>query len=145
MSEVRSRFRQVLLTPAPAVQEPAKLPAVIEPSRLDVLAPQIRSANAKAIVGFAEGTEAAILAGKLLIEAKAACPHGLWQDYVAVECRLGLRTAQLYMKLAKQEPQLRQLLAAKTKGASFLSQAEALRLLSVAQQKRRKSKPTPEA
>ena len=65
--------------------------------------------------------------------------HGAWQDYIAVECRLGLRTAQIYMYLARNKEKLGQLIAAKTQAHSYLTQSEALKFLSVARKKRRRS------
>jgi len=114
------------------------VPTTPPPPTLDELTAQIRSAHAEAIGAFAAGAEAAIKAGKALLAAKAARPHGRWLDYVAVDCGLSPSTAQVYMKLARHEPQLRELLAVNSRGSGYLSQAEALRLLSVAHRSRRK-------
>ena len=117
-------------------------PLAPEKRTLSELAADVRQAHGVVINALASGATAAIAAGKALLAAKALLKkqrgHGSWQDYIAIECRLGVRTAQIYMYLAKHEDQLRQLVAAKTQGNSFLSQNEALRLLSVAQKKRRR-------
>src|SRR5262245_10343385 len=124
-------------TPAPAVQ-------VFPPSQrsLPELAGEIMKAHADVMSALGYGAAAAIRAGKALLDAKALLKkqrgHGLWQDYIAVECRLGMRTAQIYMYLAKHEDQLRQLLAVKTNGTAILSKGQALRLLSAARKKRRR-------
>jgi hypothetical protein len=112
-------------------------------SSLPELTGEIMKAHADVMGALGYGAAAAIRAGHALKAAKDLLKkqrgHGLWQDYVAVECRLGLRTAQIYMYLAKHEDQLRQLLAVKTNGNTFLSQGQALRLLSVARKKRRRA------
>jgi hypothetical protein len=43
----------------------------------------------------------AIEAGRLLIEAKAAMPHGTFADWVQRECDIGYRTARRYMQAAE--------------------------------------------
>ena len=61
------------------------------------------------------------------------------QDYIAVECRMPLRTAQHYMYLAKHEEKLRQLVGPDAQGTAFLSQAQALKLLGAAKKKRKRA------
>lgn len=46
----------------------------------------------------------AMAAGDLLIEAKALCGHGEWAGWVAEHCAVAERTAQLYMRLARNRP-----------------------------------------
>ena len=61
------------------------------------------------IWGYHEATVAALKAsvihamsaGDLLTEAKAQLKHGLWLPWLAKNCAISERTAQLYMKLAK--------------------------------------------
>lgn len=43
----------------------------------------------------------AITAGELLIEAKAQVPRGQWLPWLRDHCTLSERTAQLYMRVAK--------------------------------------------
>ena len=110
---------------------------------LPELTAEIHLRHGEVMRALAYGAASAIAAGKALAAAKALLKkhrgHGLWQDYIAVECRLGMRTAQIYMYLAKHEDQLRQLVAAKAQGSSFLSQGEALKLLGVARKKHRRA------
>jgi hypothetical protein len=90
------------------------------------------------------GAFIAIAIGKSLLAAKALLRkehgHAAWLDYLGLECRLGMRTAQIYMFLAKHEALLNQLLATNLQNSAFLSQNQALKLLSVARAKRRKPK-----
>jgi hypothetical protein len=43
----------------------------------------------------------ALVAGELLIEAKAQVPHGQWLPWLKDHCHISERTAQLYMRVAK--------------------------------------------
>jgi hypothetical protein len=116
---------------------------------LPELATAIKEAHVAVMRAWASGAAAAIAAGKALAKAKELIKnehgHGYWQDYVTLECGLGLRTSQVYMYLAKHEDQLRQLLAGKANGNASISQTQALKLLSAGRTKRRpkrKKKPT---
>ena len=100
----------------------------------------IRREHGKAMTALADSLTAAIAAGKELIAAKATVKHGLWQDYVGIECGLSLSTAQNYMRLAKHEAQLTPLLSANAQTSGFLSQAQALKFLGD-ERKKRKRKP----
>jgi hypothetical protein len=106
------------------------------------LTQEIQKAHGDVMNALAAGASAAIAAGKALLAAKALLKkqggHGCWQDYVAADCRLGIRTAQIYMYLAKHEDLLKQLVAAKTQPNAFLTQNEALKLLSIARKKRKR-------
>jgi hypothetical protein len=132
------------MTDAPMPTPTARAPQLLAPDQrsLPELTAEIQKAHCEVIGALAYGAAAAIRAGHALMAAKALLKkqrgHGLWQDYVAIECRLGTRTAQIYMYLAKHENKLKQLLAAKAQTNSFLSQGEALKLLSVARKKRRR-------
>ena len=110
---------------------------------LPELTAEIHLRHGEVMRALAYGAASAIAAGKALVAAKALLKkqrgHGLWQDYIAIECRLGMRTAQIYMYLAKHEDKLAQLVASKAQGNSFLSQGEALKLLGVARKKRRRA------
>ena len=68
---------------------------------------------------------------------KAQRLTGMWQDYIAVQCQMPLRTAQHY--LAKHEEKLRQLVGPDAQGTAFLSQAQALKLLGAAKKKRKRA------
>lgn len=49
---------------------------------------------------------AAVRAGELLMQAKAAVPHGEWGQWLAEHCTIAPRTAQAYMRLAEALPTL---------------------------------------
>jgi DUF3102 family protein len=70
-------------------------------NRLPVLAGEIRKAHAAAVEHQRRGLVEAMRAGDLLIEAKALAGHGNWLPWLQEHCQLSERTAQLYMRLAK--------------------------------------------
>lgn len=69
----------------------------------------------------------ALEAGKLLAEAKAACAHGEWQNWLTAHCEVAPRTAQAYMKLAKRIPELP---ASEAQRVADLPLREAIRAIS---------------
>ncbi len=117
--------------------------ALVPVQTLDTLAASIRDAHSEAIASLRAGAAAAIRAGKALVAAKEQlkreCGHGHWEDYVSLDCRLSLRTAQTYMGLARREGELGQLLKGKAPGTAFLTQAQALKLLGSAAASRKRS------
>ena len=61
----------------------------------------------QAAVGAARSAvEHAIECGKLLFEAKTVVGHGAWLGWVETNCTFGQRTAQGYMRLARELPRL---------------------------------------
>jgi hypothetical protein len=112
---------------------------------LPELTADIRKARSDIETALITAVEKAIFAGKALIEAKAAVGHGNFEGYVTIECRFTLRTAQTYMKLAKYEPQLRQMLDAKAQGLSYLTMDSALKFIDCLRPKKKKLKPKPKA
>jgi hypothetical protein len=68
-------------------------------NRLPILAAEIQAAHAAALAAARTSVEKAVEAGKLLIEAKAALPHGQWLPWLR-DIGLSPRTAQRYMQLA---------------------------------------------
>lgn len=140
MTDTRTRT----VPPIPLLEttpQAPQLPALVatEPSLSDLTA-MIQNSHQEAMGAFARGAYFAIRAGHALIAAKKKCGHGLWEDYVTVDCRLTKKTAQNYMKMAKQEAKLAELVADKRNGISSLSQNAALKLLSMASPKRRRGK-----
>jgi hypothetical protein len=132
-------------TAAPAVFElvPTQALALASPApSLDDLTATIQHSHREAIAAVARGAWFAIQAGHALIAAKAMLKAqrltGMWEEYVAVQCHMPLRTAQHYMYLAKHEDKLRQLVAPDAQGNAFISQAQALKLLGAARAKRRR-------
>jgi len=77
-----------------------------KPDNLDDLASQIRIASSDAMRHATEATEGALIAGKLLLEAKAQVDHGAWENWLTANCQLAPRTARAYMQLAKTVPAL---------------------------------------
>jgi len=82
---------------------------VIEPAvpsdDLDVLASRINSEHDEVVKAVRHGADHAIRAGKLLLAAKIAVRHGDWSEWLATNCRVSERSAQLYMQLAREFPQ----------------------------------------
>ncbi len=116
------------------------LPAIVpKDPTLPGLADEIRSAHAEASEHLAKGAAACIRAGEALIAAKKMLKekhgHGNWLDFMTLECGLKERTAQVYMKLAREKEKLQPLLAPNPQSPAFLSQSAALEFLSAAKQK----------
>jgi hypothetical protein len=65
------------------------------------LAARIRAEHEATAIALARGAEHAMNAGDLLIEAKAQVKHGEWLPWLAENCEMAERTAQLYMRMAK--------------------------------------------
>ena len=93
---------------------------------LATLAGQINEAHSQCKNSFREGTQNAIRAGQLLIEAKALCPRGEWGQWVRDNCEFSNRTAEAYMRVAREMPRL---LEAKAQRVADLSFRETLKLL----------------
>lgn len=70
--------------------------------------------------------EHALQAGQLLIEVKASLAHGELTDWITQHCRFSTRTAQAYMRLAKQLPTLD---AANAQRVAGLSLREAMKVI----------------
>ncbi len=86
------------------------------------LASSIRAEHEAAQAAALSAVAHAIRAGELLIEAKAALPHGEFGAWLAVNVSFSERTAQGYMKLAR-------LSAEKRNGVADLSLRDALATL----------------
>jgi hypothetical protein len=67
---------------------------------LTVLAGRIKAEHAAVCDSLKASVRHAMAAGDLLIEAKAALPHGQWLPWLRDHCGFHLRTAQSYMRLA---------------------------------------------
>lgn len=68
---------------------------------LPELAARIRAEHEATADALKSSVEHSIAAGELLIEAKAKVPHGQWLPWLRDNCAISERTAQLYMRLAK--------------------------------------------
>lgn len=73
---------------------------------LDDLARRINAAHDGALGGVRTALEHARLAGALLLEARARCPHGAWLPWLADSVAFSERTAQGYMRVARRWPEL---------------------------------------
>ena len=70
------------------------------------LAIQINQEHAQAEQSARSAIAHAIKAGDLLLMAKAQLKHGIWLDWLKANCTLSERTAQAYMRLAREVPKL---------------------------------------
>jgi hypothetical protein len=85
--------------PVPAIEPP------VPSNDLAVLAGQINDEHDEVVKAIVHGADHAIRAGKLLLAAKIAARHGDWSEWLATNCRVSERSAQLYMQLAREFPQ----------------------------------------
>ena len=65
------------------------------------LAARIRAEHLATSEALKSSVEHAIKAGELLLEAKAQLKHGQWLPWLSQHCELSERSAQLYMRIAK--------------------------------------------
>jgi hypothetical protein len=68
---------------------------------LDELAQRIKEEHSTVAIALQQGFMHASAAGELLIQAKAKVGHGKWLSWLREECEISVRTASLYMRLAK--------------------------------------------
>ena len=68
---------------------------------LPALAARIRAEHEATSAALRSSVAHGIAAGELLMEAKASVPHGQWLLWLKEHCAISERTAQLYMRLAK--------------------------------------------
>jgi Protein of unknown function (DUF3102) len=86
---------------------------------------RINAAHEEVKKALWRGAEQAIEAGRLLLQAKNTVHHGNWLEWVGANCRFSERTAQLYMRLAEEAPQLE----SKTQRIADLTVTGAIKLL----------------
>jgi hypothetical protein len=130
MSAIRERLFNITGRPT------TKGELVVIPPTLDDLAQQIRKAHDGVENALATAAECALDAGLRLRDAKGRVRHGYFEDYVAL-CGFSMRTAQNYMRIAKHEAEVRQLLAEKAQGRALLSMAELLKFVVMLDAKKR--------
>lgn len=80
--------------------------ALTEPStggnRLPALVGEIEAAHRRCKAGVREALDAALAAGRALLEVKGLVPHGQWQDWLKANVpEVSVRTAQRYMRAAE--------------------------------------------
>jgi Protein of unknown function (DUF3102) len=107
----------------------------------DVIAPndlanRINAEHEEVKNSIRRGAEHAIKAGHLLLQAKTTVGHGAFLEWIGEHCHCTVRSAQLYMKLAKNEAELR----SNTKSISYLSLTEAIEMLGPLKQELPKEK-----
>jgi len=75
--------------------------------KLETVAAEIRAEHRKATASALNALEHAIVAGRLLVQAKGAVVHGEWLPWLAANCpEVSERTAQVYMRVSKTAPAL---------------------------------------
>ena len=87
-----------ILDPPTGEQTP---PPAAGSNSLPELAARIRAEHEATGDALKSSVEHGIAAGELLIEAKAKVQHGQWLPWLRDNCEMSERTAQLYMRLAK--------------------------------------------
>ena len=90
---------------------------------LGQLAAEINAADQSVRQAVSNAVVHAMRAGELLAEVKRRLPHGEFIAWAEQHCTFGLRTAQLYMRLARELP------AKMRNGVSLLSLREAITLV----------------
>jgi hypothetical protein len=88
------------------------------------LAAHIRSEHEAVCQSARQTLQHAIKAGELLLQAKQLVDHGRWSDWLAHHCDVSQRSAQAYMRLAKNRNVL-----AKAQSSADLTIDEALQVL----------------
>ncbi len=106
------------------------------PARLVDLATAIDAEHRQAHASFRACVAHALEAGRLLMAAKAAVAHGEWLPWLAANTEVSERTAQAYMRLARELPELD---AEKAQRVSDLPLRDALAVLSETREDREKA------
>ena len=94
-------------------------------NRLPVLAEVANTHHDACVAALRIAADTARQAGEALIEAKSLVAHGEWSGWIKANFRGGMRTAQRYMKVAKNWDSI----AGKNDSVSHLSVTQALDLL----------------
>lgn len=93
-----------LLASSPSPDKPADAAVHSAPAlsnSLTVLAGRIRDEHLAVAESMRDSVRHAIAAGEALVEAKEQVPHGGWLPWLRDHCSMSERTAQLYMRCAK--------------------------------------------
>jgi hypothetical protein len=96
------------------------------------LASEIGEAHRQCVAAASSALEYARRAGELLIEAKARVAHGEWLPWLKANFDFSEKTAQNYMRLAREWPKL---VEANPQRVADLSCREALRLLAAPEER----------
>jgi hypothetical protein len=108
--------------------------SVEQSNYLPELAARIRAEHQATADALKSSVEHGIAAGELLIEAKAKVPHGQWLPWLKENCAMSERTAQLYMRLAKNRKEIEEQIR---NDVADLTMAEAAALLMLSSDARR--------
>jgi hypothetical protein len=102
-------------------------PALNDAARLAIIATSIDEHVAAAGLAIKRGLDHAIAAGRLLLEARELVGHGNWIQWLEGNCRVGVRQAQTFMRLARNAHKVAA--AAKYESDSYLTIAAATVLI----------------
>jgi hypothetical protein len=94
------------------------------------LAARIRAFHRATAEALRHSVENAMAAGDLLIEAKAQLKHGQWLPWLRDHCAMSERTAQLYMRCAKNRSAIEEQAKSATVADLTLNEAAAILMLS---------------
>lgn len=94
-------------------------------NRLPVLAASINAEHDECLAAMRQSLSHALAAGDMLVEAKSLVAHGEWLPWLADNCAIPKRTAQLYMRLAKH----RELIEEKSADVALLTIQAAVELI----------------
>lgn len=96
-----------------------------ESNRLPVLAASIKTEHDECLAAMRQSLSHALAAGDMLMEAKSLVGHGRWLPWLADNCAIPKRTAQLHMRLAKH----REWIEAKSADVALLTIQAAVELI----------------
>jgi len=96
----------------------------IATAELPELAAKIADAVHQANTHACAAVQHALVAGRLLTDAKAQVPHGAWESWVFAHCDVAPRTARAFMRLAEKWPTIQN-----GNGAANLSLREAFKAI----------------
>jgi hypothetical protein len=82
------------------------VPRAEDQADLEALAAKIAEEHARAQAAMRTSVEHALRTGEMLIEAKRRVGHGGFDIFIKTYCKLAPRTAQAYMRLARELPKL---------------------------------------
>lgn len=80
--------------------------APIDTCQAQDLASRINAAVRDAETHAGAAVQAALHAGRLLVEAKSTVQHGEWEAWISEHCQCSVRSAQAYMRLATKHAEL---------------------------------------
>ena len=87
------------------------------------IAAEINRHHGLAVARAGEAIQHVIAAGKLLLEVKAALPHGQFGEWMAANIQVSARQAQRYIAVAQGKPLPVRAIAAKNDTVSYLSRS----------------------